>query len=522
MALDETIRILGAERAFIFLLDGESGDSGAGGESGAARLVPQLGRDNDGNDLRELTAYSMTLVEQAFHAQQPLVVSGTDEGEALGSRSAVVHGLRSILVAPIRLDDRPLGVVYLDSRVAKGLFTIDDVSILTQIINHVAVALASAHTAELEVAVEAAHRQRNLADTVREAMSELSGTLHPDILLPQLLATAQWALGGQKTWLLAHDPATRTVSLLASSSTHPNAHGTDGNGAGPAETPTGTRTESKAAGHSFTVDDAPVLSQLFEATAPVIGGEGEEWLNTLAGAAVTLRSWLAIPLTVNQQQCVLLLGAERPDAYDNGHIEIAVGMAGQGMIAYENARLFTQARHQATVDSLTGVATRRHFLDVAAREVAAARRHRGSLAAIMIDIDNFKVINDTYGHQVGDEVISAVATKIWRYGGEGDLTGRYGGEEFVMLVCGVREAVPGVAERLRAEIADAPVQTSAGPIKVTISAGAAYLEPSDTEPDTLLARADVCLYQAKRAGRNRVVVDGGDRRAKAIRPRSAG
>lgn len=514
MALDETIRILGAERAFIFLLDGEGGEGGVRSDGGGARLVPQLGRDADGNDLRELTAYSMTLVEQAFHGQQPLVVSGTDEGEARGSRSAVVHGLRSILVAPIRLDDRPLGVVYLDSRVAKGLFTIDDVSILTQITNHVAVALASARTAELEVAVEAAHRQRDLADTVREAMSELSGTLHPDILLPQLLAAAQWGLGGQKTWLLARDLATGTVSVLTSSSTHANPNGSDGNGA--------SGTESKAAGASFSVDDTSILAQLFKATAPVIGGEGEEWLDTLAGTAVTLRSWLAIPLTVHDQQCVLLLGAEGPDAYDDEHIDIAVGMAGQGMIAYENARVFTQARHQATVDSLTGVATRRHFLDVAAREVAAARRHRRSLAAIMIDIDHFKAINDTHGHQVGDEVISAVATKIRQYGGEGDLTGRYGGEEFVLLVCGGREAVPGVAERLRAEIADEPVQTSAGPIKVTISAGAAYLEPSDTEPDTVLARADVCLYQAKRAGRNRVVVDGEGRRAKASHPRSGG
>jgi diguanylate cyclase (GGDEF)-like protein len=513
MALDEIIRILGAERAFIFLLDGEGDEP---------RLASHLGRDTDGNDLRQLSAYSMTLVEQAFRGQQPIVVSGTDESELLGSRGAVVHGLRSILVAPIRLDDRPLGVVYLDSRVAKGLFTIDDISILTAITNHVAVALASARTAELEVAVEAAHRQRNLADTVREAMSELSGTLHPDIVLWQLLATAQWALGGEKTWLLAHDPATSTVSLLVSSSTHENANGAGGNGAGAggagAIGSTETNVESKPAGHSFAVDAEPGLTRLFEATAPVIGGEGEGWLDTLAGGALTVRSWLAIPLTVNQQKCVLLLGDERRDAYDDGHVDIAVGMAGQGMIAYENARLFTQARQQATVDSLTGVGTRRHFLDVAAREVAAARRHRRSLAAIMIDIDHFKRINDTYGHQVGDEVISAVATKIRRYGAEDDLTGRYGGEEFVLLVCGAKETVPGVAERLRAEIADVPVQTSAGPINVTISAGAAYLEQSDTEPDTVLARADQCLYQAKRAGRNRVVVDGGGRRPRAIHP----
>jgi diguanylate cyclase (GGDEF)-like protein len=138
----------------------------------------------------------------------------------------------------------------------------------------------------------------------------------------------------------------------------------------------------------------------------------------------------------------------------------------------------------------------------------------------MIDIDHFKKINDTYGHQVGDEVISAVATKIRRYGHDGELTGRYGGEEFVLLVCDPRDKAPAVAERLRAEIAEVPVQTSAGSINVTISAGVAYLDSTDTEPGTLLARADECLYRAKRAGRNRVVVAEGGWPARAVFPRS--
>src|SRR5439155_10728483 len=161
VALDETIRILGAERAFLFLRD----DSAA--------LLPQLGRNADGTDLDVLTGYSTSLVERVHADGEPLVVTGDSEGRALGSRSAAAHGLLSIMVAPLRLKDRLLGVVYLDSRVAKGIFTGDDVDILMAIINHVAVSLETARAAQLELAVRSARQQRDLAETPRSAMSEV-------------------------------------------------------------------------------------------------------------------------------------------------------------------------------------------------------------------------------------------------------------------------------------------------------------------------------------------------------------
>ena len=99
------------------------------------------------------------------------MVTGSEEGAALGSQSAVVHGLRSIMIAPLQLEGRLLGVVYLDSRVAKGIFTEDDVDILAAITNHVAVSLETARAAQLEVAVQAARQQRDMAETLRAAMT---------------------------------------------------------------------------------------------------------------------------------------------------------------------------------------------------------------------------------------------------------------------------------------------------------------------------------------------------------------
>src|SRR5262249_8396126 len=130
VALDETIRVFGAERALMFLVDSEQD-----------RLVPHIGRDDAGQDIGTFARYSATLVDRVRGGAGALVVTGDEDGRSVGSRSAVVHGLRSIMAAPLRLKDRLLGVVYLDSRVAKGIFTDDDVDILVAITNHVAVSL---------------------------------------------------------------------------------------------------------------------------------------------------------------------------------------------------------------------------------------------------------------------------------------------------------------------------------------------------------------------------------------------
>jgi eukaryotic-like serine/threonine-protein kinase len=466
VALDETVRILGAERAYLFLVDPD-----------LDQLVPHLGRDDDGKDIEELTAYSTTLVERVRKTGEAVVVTGSEEGLALGSRSVQTHGLRSIMVAPLLFDRRLLGVVYLDSRVAKGMFTAEDVDILTAITNHVAVSLETARAAQLAVAVQAARRQRDVAEMLREAMAEQSATLDPDEVMRRLLRSLARTLKGDAAALLARDSNRFVVVAVHAAAAPP--------------------------GTVLAAD--PALSALEDLKSPLAGTVEAGQAAPFGGLLGSPRSWLAIPVAEHGYPLgVLLVAGRSDDLTQDADIEVAAALAGQGMTAFENARLFSQVRRLATIDGLTGLYTRNHFFAEADKQLRTARRHHRPVAAIMVDIDHFKRINDTYGHPVGDEVIRVVAARLRQTIRGGDVLGRYGGEEFALITPETSAAAVELAERLREVVCREPVRTEVGPLPVTISVGMAYTDGGGQPLRKLLASADAALYEAKQRGRNRV------------------
>ncbi|BEL08681.1 hypothetical protein Q0Z83_068720 [Actinoplanes sichuanensis] len=455
VALDEMLRILGAERAIFFLLD----DNG--------EPVRYAGRDATG-DLADTGEYGTSLVRRVAESGEPLVVTGTEQGAALGSRSAVVHGLRSILIAPVQFKGRMVAVVYLDSRLARGIFTDEDVAVLTAVSSHVAVSLETARAAQLHSAVQAARQQQAFAEMLRASHAELTAILEPDKLLRQLCGTLQTALGGTAACLIGRDGEVLAVDGAASP-------------------------ETIATPVLLTVGEAVELLDPTE-TAGV-----RERL--LAGAPTAL----VVPLTGRDGPVgmVLVGGA----GLDDTSRQVAAALATQGMAAYENARLFSRVQELATTDELTGQHNRRHFYAIAGALVQAAARNGRQLAAVMLDIDKFKNINDTYGHGVGDEVIRTVAARIRGRLRHSDVLGRYGGEEFAAVLPDHEGHAADLAERIRLAVSSEPVPTQAGPLTVTISVGLTSLTDDDGTLDELLARADHALYRAKEAGRNRVMID---------------
>ena len=164
-----------------------------------------------------------------------------------------------------------------------------------------------------------------------------------------------------------------------------------------------------------------------------------------------------------------------------------------------------QAEKQARIDHLTGLFNRRHFIELAEREISRSTRYKRPLALLMFDIDHFKAINDTWGHNVGDAVLQKIALLISNSLRDVDILGRTGGEEFAVILP-ESDAIEAacVAQRLCATISDA--QFDLPDMQVTISIGLAELNGRELSLDGLLNEADQAMYSAKRLGRNRVVV----------------
>lgn len=159
----------------------------------------------------------------------------------------------------------------------------------------------------------------------------------------------------------------------------------------------------------------------------------------------------------------------------------------------------------ASVDGMTGLNNRRHFLVLAESEWSRFRRYGRPLALLMIDIDLFKSINDAYGHDIGDDVIKSVAAVLQNNKRTSDVAGRLGGEEFALILPeATLDRALAAAERLRQLVADCVINVEGCRLSVTISIGASAGDADMSSVDELLKQADVALYEAKRAGRNRV------------------
>lgn len=189
--------------------------------------------------------------------------------------------------------------------------------------------------------------------------------------------------------------------------------------------------------------------------------------------------------------------------YSDSDREMLELLAATAAIAVENARLFNEVQQLAITDPLTHLFNRRKFEELSTKEFERSHRYRHPLSLLMIDLDQFKQVNDTFGHIVGDQVIAGLASLCRNGLRSNDLLARYGGEEFIILLPETTaEKAMATAERLREDCVQTEFSTNQGNISISISVGVAEITRDCASVETLIDRADQALYVSKNNGRN--------------------
>jgi diguanylate cyclase (GGDEF)-like protein/PAS domain S-box-containing protein len=334
-------------------------------------------------------------------------------------------------------------------------------------------------------AQEAERDQRALAEALRDTSAALNSTLSFEEVLERVITNVSRVAphDAVNIMLITDDNTARIV----------RSHGYKELGL----------EEEKILATRFPIDGMPQLKQMAETRQPVVFSDttdlehwSPDWIHSYAGAPISVKGSLV---------GFINLISRTPGFYRREHASRLQAFADQAAVAIENARLYADLERLATIDEVTGIFNRHRLFELGQREYERARRYKTPLAAILLDIDHFKKINDTYGHNTGDRVLAGMAAAIRRRLREVDLFGRYGGEEFVVLLPQTEhDPALEVAERLRGLVAGLNFDTDQGLLSVTISLGVVMMSPDIPSLATLIDRADQAMYAAKQAGRNRV------------------
>jgi diguanylate cyclase (GGDEF)-like protein len=194
----------------------------------------------------------------------------------------------------------------------------------------------------------------------------------------------------------------------------------------------------------------------------------------------------------------------RPFTDDDREVLRSLGV--EAALALENIDLHFQVRRQAVTDELTGLANHGRFQELLNAEIEQVRRYHHPIGLIMLDIDDFKAVNDTYGHQQGDAVLRHVASVLRENSRDADSPARYGGEELSLILPHTDlEGAHAIAERIRAAVEELRVPRTDGRGVLRITASVGVTASTAGHKDALIADADAALYEAKRSGKNRTI-----------------
>jgi diguanylate cyclase (GGDEF)-like protein len=387
-------------------------------------------------------------------------------------------GVHAVVSVPLVAGDTCVGCLGLFSYNPEKRFSQRDLALMESVGRQAGIAIQNARL------FEAAERRAREAETLRLAMGEVTSALEFDRVLSKILKHLRNVVPYDSAVVfLTEGEAVRAVAG------------------------SGLSTRNQVINHTFPGNNALFSEIRRGRSRPLIIQDAqvdprfERW-----GNATHTHGWMGLPLRARGELIgFLTVDSKQVGAYHPQDAALVQAFADEVAIAISNASLFRQVQHLAITDPLTNLHNRRYFFEAGHMELDRARRYQRPMALIMLDIDHFKLVNDTYGHQAGDRVLATVAARCLEKLRSIDISARYGGEEFVFLLpeTDMERAVQ-VAGRLRAVLMDEPIDVGEHQISISVSLGLAEMSEDCHDLQMLIRRADQALYVTKDTGRGRI------------------
>lgn len=360
---------------------------------------------------------------------------------------------------------------------------------LTQFNNREVLFLSFNDITARKLVEEAERQQRIFSDALRSSVSALNSTLKIDEVLDMILSSLEK--------VIPHDIANIMLVDETGSARVVRARGYEVGGLEKILSKMNIQVAEMPNLLKMAVSGAPLVIPDTRTESSWVDVDGTDWVRSYIGAPILVKGKVVGYIN---------LDSTKPRSFDRSHADRLQLFADQAALAIENARMFEKVEQMAIVDTLTGLYNRRHFYELAEREVERFRRYHSPLSLILLDLDHFKLVNDNYGHQVGDYVLNELARLFSVTLRKMDIPGRLGGEEFVLLLpeTGLDQAVL-AAERLRQNIDANDFATEGHHIHVTATMGVVEMGEDISNVQMLISLADKVMYKAKSAGRNKVL-----------------
>ncbi len=431
---------------------------------------------------------------------------------------------RSLLVVPLQIQEHKIGVLEAENKRGGRPFEQTDASILAELATQAALAIGNMRLLEnYKQLAEIAQREQKYADALRMASKALSSTLDYDQVIDRIMEQISNVI----------PLVTCNVMMIEEGDIARVYRGRGYDRVG---------TNSTLQSTTLNVSSVAGMRRMCETLQPIFIPDVLEDSNWVYSRPEHqwIRSYIGAPIIVKEKVVGFLnVMSATPNQYNAAFAERLQDFAQHAAIAIENASLYRQAQIEiaerikaeaelvshrdhleelvaertkeiyrlAITDPLTGLYNRRHLMELGIKTVNHARRYQRPLSALMIDIDHFKWINDTYGHATGDDTLRQLAELMRRYFRSADVVGRYGGEEFVVLMpeTGL-QAAQNLAERMLTNIRALRIPIPGGELSFTASIGVAeYDLDGGPSLDDFIKLADRAMYKAKRTGRDRIV-----------------